>query len=139
LALKSLTLTPAELIQINHQVGSLRPNMLANFIITSGKLFDEKTIIHENWVQGRPYRYQSLSTEDYQGKYTLTLDNKDYEMKITGVAGSEKAQLILNDSVTHEIKSTLTATLATFSFPLNKKPLDYRAGEPIQVGKEPVN
>lgn len=121
LALKSLTLTPAELIQINHQVGSLRPNMLANFIITSGKLFDEKTIIHENWVQGRPYRFQSLSTEDYQGKYTLTLDNKDYEMKITGVAGSEKAQLILNDSVTNEIKSTLTATLATFSFPLNKK------------------
>ena len=120
-ALKALTLTPAELIRIDHQLGSLRPDMLANFIITSGKLFDEKTIIHENWVQGRPYRFQSLSTDNYQGKYTLTVDNKDYEMKITGTAGSEKAQLVLNDSVTHEIKSKLTPTLVTFSFPLNKK------------------
>ncbi len=42
-------------------------------------------------------------------------------MKIIRSAGSEKIQLILNDSVTHEIKSGLTATLATFSFPLNKK------------------
>ena len=61
-------------------------------------------------------------------------------MKIIRSAGSEKIQLILNDSVTHEIKSGLTATLATFSFPLNKKKQsDYRTGEPIQVGKEPVN
>ena len=120
-ALKALTHTPAKLIRIDDQLGALRPDMLANFIITSGKLFDEKTIIHENWVQGKAYRFKPLTTEDYQGKYNLSIDNKDYEMKIIGATGLEKIKLVLNDSITHDIKSKLTPNLITFSLSLDKK------------------
>jgi hypothetical protein len=35
--------------------------MLANFIITSGKLFDDKTIIHQNWVQGEVYTVNQVT------------------------------------------------------------------------------
>ncbi|MDZ7645911.1 MAG: hypothetical protein U5K54_01330 [Cytophagales bacterium] len=50
-----MTSVPAQLLKVDDQVGSLKKGMLANFIVTSGKLFDEKTIIHQNWVQGEPY------------------------------------------------------------------------------------
>ena len=64
-ALKALTITPAQLLKVEDQVGSLKKGMLANFIVTSGKLFDEKTVIHQNWIQGEPYSVKSLDTKNF--------------------------------------------------------------------------
>ena len=51
-ALAALTTIPAQLLNQSANLGSLKKGSLANFIITSGDLFESKTIIHENWVQG---------------------------------------------------------------------------------------
>jgi adenine deaminase len=50
-AMDALTKTPATLLGVYDKVGSLEPGKLANFIITSGPVFSEKTTILQNWVQ----------------------------------------------------------------------------------------
>ncbi|MEP1093892.1 MAG: amidohydrolase family protein [Cyclobacteriaceae bacterium] len=115
-ALKALTSTPARLIRMNTQVGSLKTGMLANFIITSGGLFDEKTIIHENWVQGRPNRYKPLDVADYSGSYDLTVDGQTHKMEISGKPGSHKSKIIVNDTVSVDIKSKFEKSLISMTF-----------------------
>ena len=119
-ALKALTTTPANLLGLSNQIGSLRNGHLANFLITNGKLFDKKTVIHENWIQGQPYRMSPLSTKDFGGNYTLTIDGKTYQMEVSGAAKSPKAKIIVNDSTDISVKSTFSDELISLSFPPEK-------------------
>ncbi|WP_240734654.1 amidohydrolase family protein [Hymenobacter sp. UV11] len=70
--LQALTATPARLLHAENEVGSLRPGLVANFLVCSRPLLDESTVLLDNWVQGE--RYQ-LSTQpvDYRGVYALQL------------------------------------------------------------------
>jgi hypothetical protein len=52
-ALDALTKIPATLIGVYDKVGSLDAGKLANFLITTGPVFAEKTSIVENWIQGK--------------------------------------------------------------------------------------
>lgn len=54
-ALEALTKAPASLLGIYDKVGSLDAGKLANFIITSGSVFSEKTTIYQNWIQGEKF------------------------------------------------------------------------------------
>ena len=54
-AFDALTKTPATLLSIYDKVGSLDAGKIANFLITSGPVFNEKTVILQNWVQGNKF------------------------------------------------------------------------------------
>ena len=49
-ALEALTKAPATLLGVYDKVGSLDEGKIANFIITSGPLFNEKSVIIQNWI-----------------------------------------------------------------------------------------
>ncbi|MEM8893293.1 MAG: amidohydrolase family protein [Bacteroidota bacterium] len=115
-ALRALTTTPAQLARVSNQVGSLKPGMLANFIITSGGLFEENTVIHENWVQGNPYRMSPLDTKDFSGAYNLSVDGTSYKMEVSGKQGSQKAKIVVDDSTSIDIKGSFSNSLATLNF-----------------------
>lgn len=72
LALEALTRTPATLLGVYDKVGSLEPGKLANFLITSGPLFGEKTTIYTNWIQGIRYNVKDGST--VSGTYALSVN-----------------------------------------------------------------
>lgn len=120
-ALKSLTETPAKLLGLQNKIGSLNNGLEANFIITSGNLFDEKTIIHENWVQGKRYTIKDLDTPDYSGKYNLSVNGKAYSMEVSGEPGSHKFKIKVTDSLSVDGKSKLDKNLITLSFNPVKK------------------
>lgn len=115
-ALKALTTTPAQLIKMDDQIGSLKKGMVANFLITSGKLFDEKTIIHQNWIQGQPFSIKPLDTKDFSGTYNLSLNNTNYNLEVTGEAGTQKAKIKVNDSTSVDATATFSTDLITLSF-----------------------
>lgn len=119
-ALRALTATPAQIAGVSNQVGSLKNGMLANFIITSGGLFDEKTIVHENWVQGNPNRYAPLETVDFSGNYNLAVDGKTYRMEVSSKPGSQKAKIVVDDTTSIDIKGSFATNLATLSFTESK-------------------
>jgi imidazolonepropionase-like amidohydrolase len=120
-ALKALTATPAKLLNVDDKVGSLKKGMLANFLITSGKLFDEKTTLLQNWIQGQPFFFKSLDARDINGKYNLTLNNQSYSLEVSGETTSPKAKIKINDSTSLDVTLAITAELVTISFKPEKQ------------------
>ncbi|MDN3620628.1 amidohydrolase family protein [Polaribacter undariae] len=82
-ALAALTTIPATIID-NTTVGNLNTGSYANFIITSGDVFDPKTTIHENWIQGGKNIVNDMDIKDITGDYMLTVNDENYELTITG-------------------------------------------------------
>jgi imidazolonepropionase-like amidohydrolase len=125
-ALKSLTETPAKLLGMQNKIGTLNNGSEANFIITSGNLFDEETVIYQNWVQGKSYSLKELDAPDFAGKYNLNVDGKTYSMEVTGKPGSHSFKIKVTDSLSVDGKSKLEKNLITLSF------------NPVKTGDETV-
>lgn len=54
-ALAAMTVRPAKLLNLEHQLGKVMPGMLANLVITDGSLFDDQTKVRETWIAGHRY------------------------------------------------------------------------------------
>jgi imidazolonepropionase-like amidohydrolase len=106
-ALESLTTIPASLLGKSDEIGSLKNGSQANFIITSGELFDEKTIIHENWVQGTKFIVSEMIPNDIRGNYDLTIANEKYKLKIDGELADPKSEITTIDEKKVNSKLTL--------------------------------
>ena len=115
-ALKAMTYTPAVLIRESGRLGGLQKGKIANFIITSKPIFDEKSSILENWVQGTRYEFKPLEKLDFAGKYDLTVDASKFAMEVAGDAGSQKAKIVVNDSTNIKLTSKFGKDLIEFSF-----------------------
>ncbi len=70
--MEALTKTPATTLGIYDKVGSLDAGKLANFLVTNGPVFSEKTIILQNWVQGIKYVVKE-DAASAAGTYALTV------------------------------------------------------------------
>lgn len=116
LALKALTYNPAQFIKMGDKLGSLTKGKYANFIITDGSPVKKDTKIYENWVQGNPYKYHDYTLPELAGNYTLTVENADYQMKVTGEPGKEKFKIVVNDSTSYDVKSEISKKLISLSF-----------------------
>lgn len=92
-ALEALTTRPAAIIGKGNELGTLSQGALANFIVTSGDIFDGKTIIYDNWVQGHRNTINDLDFVDVRGEYDLTVDGTGYKLKITGEPLKPKAEV----------------------------------------------
>ncbi len=114
-ALKALTYTPALLVKAGDKVGSLRKGMYANFLITSGSLFEEGTTIYENWIQGKQYVIADYNQLDVRGDYDLKLGEKDYKIKIKGKISSPEGELIFSDTAKTKIKVSVMGSVISLS------------------------
>ncbi|MEL0645503.1 amidohydrolase family protein [Olleya sp. Ti.3.14] len=83
-ALEALTTVPAGIIGKSTELGHLKSGAYANFLITSGDVFDKETTIYENWVTGIKDELVAMNTTDLRGSYTFNFDNTDYELEISG-------------------------------------------------------
>src|SRR5688572_27092654 len=100
-ALNALTKTPATLLGVYDKVGSLDVGKWANFLITSGPLFNEKTTIYQNWVQGLKYSVKDESWNDMRGIYKLVLNTSTGPVNYTlDFKSSNAASIIGKDTVT---------------------------------------
>jgi imidazolonepropionase-like amidohydrolase len=121
-ALQALTETPAKMLNMENVTGSLKPGMLANFLITSDSLFADKNIIYENWVMGTPYKINDVSLADIRGEYTLNIGkNLMYKLKVAGEMMQPTAEIIISDSLKHKANISRNGDLLALSFnPLDK-------------------
>ncbi|HRP60950.1 MAG TPA: amidohydrolase family protein, partial [Vicingus sp.] len=94
-ALKALTYSPAKFINAFDKVGSLEKNKLANFIITSNNLFDEKNVIYENWIKGTKYLINDYNILDIRGSYNLKIADKVYPVKVKGEVENPSGEIEL--------------------------------------------
>ncbi len=119
-AMEALTKTPATLLGVYDQVGSLEAGKLANFVIVSAPVFSEKATIHSNYVQGIKHVVKEDSWYDVKGSYNLSIlrtPQRDVklELKDGGVA-----TFITTDTVTG--KYTYDGKMVKLSYPQGRGP-----------------
>ena len=113
-ALEALTTIPAQLLGMNDKIGSLQPGSYANFLITSGEIFDAKTTIYENWVQGSKNVINDKDQKDIRGSYNLAAGGKNYQMIISGEVSKPTLEIKLGD-VKYPSKIEYKSNWVTFS------------------------
>lgn len=96
-ALEALTTVPAQLLGKSGKIGSLANGAYANFLITSGDIFDKKTTLFENWVQGYKNVIENRNIVDITGTYAFTLAREAYEMTLSGESSKLKSEITSND------------------------------------------
>ena len=101
-AMEALTKNPATWLGVYDKVGSLDEGKLANFVITTAPVFSEKSVILQNWVNGKKYGIKEDAWKSINGNYTLTVQSE---------AGSQTFTLDVksNSSATLVGKDTLSA------------------------------
>jgi len=115
-ALSAITTTPAQIIRMNGEIGSLKKGMIANFLITSDNIFKDKTIIHENWIQGNRYNLKEMDVADKSGNYKLNVDTASYDLSISGTVGKEKGEIEINDSTKVKVDIKIEGEVITIGF-----------------------
>ncbi|TXH21759.1 MAG: amidohydrolase [Chitinophagaceae bacterium] len=86
MALEALTKNPAAFLKISDKVGSLQPGLVANFFISNGNIFVDKSVILENWVQGVKYDINAKQDIEPIGQYKLIVQEgavqSNYTLKV---------------------------------------------------------
>ena len=120
-ALAALTTGPASLLGMADHIGSLEKGKIANFIISSGEIFESKTVIYQNWIQGKSYHLNEMNVRNFAGAYDLRVGDEVHKLMISGEAGKHKAHILVNDSTKKNVNLKLDGEWATLSFQTGKK------------------
>lgn len=122
-ALDAVTKIPAMQAGIYNMVGSLDAGKLANFIITNGPIFDEKTVFFQNWVQGKKFILNENGWNDVRGNYKLTVtennQSKTYNVTVAGTVAEPSATLqAMGDTVKNDIKIAVDGKMVKINWSL---------------------
>lgn len=119
-ALEALTTTPASVLGVSNMVGSLEDGKLANFLITTGNVFNEKTAIIENWIQGEKYVVKGDKWKDASGKYNLIVQTAQGAKTFNlDVKSASAANIIGADTIT--AKFSFDGKMVKINFAPEKK------------------
>jgi imidazolonepropionase-like amidohydrolase len=128
-ALEAITKTPATILGVYDQVGSLDAGKWANFIITTEPVFSSNSKIIENWIQGNKYEINPNEWNSYAGKYSLVVNNNGATTTYAvEVKKDLSASIIGTDTLTAKI--TIANAIVKMSFPEKKG----RMAETIRLG-----
>lgn len=83
-ALTALTTTPAKMLGVEKQYGTLEQGKVANLVITDGDLFAEKTKIQEVWIDGRQYEVKAPPLADVRGTWDFKTDRESGTISLRG-------------------------------------------------------
>lgn len=92
-ALAALTTIPASMLGKDLEIGSIRTGAWANFMITSGEVFEKETELYEHWIQGNKTVIKDMNVVDIDGSYTMTIDGISYSLEIKNSTEKPKATL----------------------------------------------
>ncbi len=118
-ALKALTYTPAGLASALNETGTLEKGKLANFIITNGNVFDEKTKIYHNWIKGKPFVFKNLEIPDLKGVYTLVVGDQARLLEVREEGDGFKMSLKSGDTSEIKVNHKISNGRITLSFKPN--------------------
>ncbi len=135
-AFDALTKTPATLLGVYDKVGSIDAGKLANFLITSGPIFNEKTSIIENWVQGDKYEVKEEEWNDVKGTYNLVINSSSGSSNYTlDVKGNSNASVIGKDTLTTKFSYDGKIVKLSFSPATSRKPPMHDSSSQAPSGK----
>lgn len=93
---EALTLSPAKILGMEQELGSLDKGKWANFFICSGSLLAEDMEIYQTWVRGNMYMQKELPSVNLLGEFELQFGQERFI--IEGKGKAHKAKLTLRRS-----------------------------------------
>jgi imidazolonepropionase-like amidohydrolase len=115
-AVLACTKKPAELFGLSDKVGSLKSNLLANFIICSDTLFKKNAKILDHWIMGSKYNVTDYPIQDVRANYNLNAgDVKKLTLAITGDRIKPTAT-VHQDTLKHKVKYAYNNGFYNFNF-----------------------
>jgi imidazolonepropionase-like amidohydrolase len=119
-ALAALTTTPAKLLGMENRLGTLEAGKLANFVITEGELFGEKTKIRETWIDGKRYEIKPAPEAEPRGTWDFSMSigstTENGKMEISGEADSPSGKITIKEKTANTTAATLTGRRLALSF-----------------------
>ncbi len=99
-ALDALTKNPAQLLNMYSETGSIEAGKLANFIITNGPIFSEKTSILQNWIQGEKNMVKDDNGINTKGRYAVKIMTNNGDKNFTlEVKDNSAADILSTDTI----------------------------------------
>lgn len=117
-AIAAWTTVPAKMFGLN-DLGSLETGKVANFVITSDKMFRKDSKILENWVGGNRHLISEKSDEKLDGKYKLSVGAGSQTIELKGTSDKVKGKIYGEDTLDVHIK--IDHELITISYREKKK------------------
>ena len=106
------------MLGVYDKTGSLEEGKIADFLITSGPIFSEKTVIYQNWIQGNNYTLKVDGWKDIRGTYNLIVNSETYKLELKGEAGKPTATIISTDTAKADL--TIQDRLVKLNFAFKK-------------------
>lgn len=129
-ALKALTQTPATLMGVSNLLGNLKKGALANLILTSHELFDEKCVIHENWSAGKRHVLQNAFVADQRGNFKLKIGQSEtFDLAIKGEKAQNLSFELKQDTLVIPLNAQIQQNTIFLNFNRIKKAEDKNAPE----------
>lgn len=134
--MEALTKTPAMALGIYDKAGSLETGKLANFLITNGSIFNEKTIILQNWVQGIKYTVKE-DAASVAGTYALTINAPNGDEQYTlDVKSASAVTMYAKDTL--NAKFTFDGKQVKINFaPMARRQRPANVGQPADSTRRP--
>lgn len=114
-AIDAITSVPAALLGVEDRVGSLQEGALANFLVTSGPLLDEDTVILDNWIAGERYQINN-DFDNREGRYALAVGDQRFSLSLEFNNATPKATLEMSDDETRSVDLDLNADIINLNF-----------------------
>ena len=111
-ALKALTIYPAQIFGIADQIGSIEEGKIANLILTTRELFDEKNRVKYVFVDGKKIKIKEPKKKKAEGEPEVNVSGT-WDITITSSMGDVSVTITLTQSgsdVTGEFKSEVGST-----------------------------
>ena len=124
-ALEALTRVPSEILGKSAEIGSLQKGSYANFLVTSGDIFEKETILYENWVQGEKHVINDRNLKDIRGEYDLSVSGQTFKLSIKGKLGSPNVE-VKQDTSKLKSKFSYTDGWMSLSFATKNGDENYR-------------
>lgn len=90
-ALASLTTIPAKMLGMDRQMGTIETGKAADFVLTEGDLFGEKTKVRETWIDGKRYEVKAPVEVEARGSWS-------YSLKVSAVKQDTGSLLVTGDA-----------------------------------------
>ena len=105
-ALAAMTVRPAELLGISETHGTLEKGKTANFVITTGDLFEKDTKLLDVWVEGHRYHLESIPETDLAGSWMVTgTSSEDVMINLTSSSPGKYKGTVSADGKETDLKT----------------------------------
>ncbi|HZV12873.1 MAG TPA: amidohydrolase family protein [Candidatus Kapabacteria bacterium] len=119
-ALAAMTTVPASICGINTIAGTIEAGKVADFVVASGPIFSEKTVVYSVWIDGRKNVVNPVPEVEPRGKWNMAITQNgtaiNYTLDISGEQSKPDGKILSGDKNTALTSFAVSRQSVSFDF-----------------------